>query len=218
MDKELSNLEKTAIDKALSFLDKILNPSLEELGLLGRDQIRFWRFKRQVRISILDEDYLKKKNVSPRKVPLKTLVPLLEYGSMEEEEKMQEKWAALLAKAADPEYSINLCTTYSEKLRQLSPAEVKILDLMFDTYENTVPEERSQSFVNHKKIQELIGITQEEYSLLLENLTRINLLKDQVEFIKMGSQLSAPEDDTNTIKRLSFFGVNFVKYCRKDRQ
>lgn len=214
MRKELIEFGKTAIDKASKFLELILSPPLEELGLLGKDQIKFWRFKNQVRILNLAQDYLKKKNVSPRKVPLKTLVPLLEYGSMEEEEKMQEKWAALLSKAADPEYSIDLSTIYTEVLRQLSPAEVKMLDLMFDVYESTAPEERSQAIINHGKIQEIIGITPEEYNLLMENLLRINLLKAQVEFIVMGSQLSVPEDDTKNIKRLSFFGLNFIEYCR----
>ena len=61
MRKELIEFGKTAIDKASKFLELILSPPLEELGLLGKDQIKFWRFKNQVRILNLAQDYLKKK-------------------------------------------------------------------------------------------------------------------------------------------------------------
>lgn len=212
MSKDLIEIGKEAVDKAFKFLEVILIPPLKELGLLAQDQVKLWRFKNQVRILNLAQNTLRDKGINPRKVPLKTLTPLLEYSSLEEDESMQKKWAALLSKAADPEYSIALSTMYAEVLRQLSPAEAKVLDLMFESYESTTPEKRSETIVNHGKIREIINIPPEEYSLLIQNLLRINLLKVQTNSITVG--FSTPEDDINKITRLSYFGVNFIKYCR----
>lgn len=214
MNNELPDIGKHALDKAFTFLEEILIPPIKEVGLLAQDQVRFWRYKNQIRILNIAEALLKAKKVHPRKVPVKTLAPLLDHGSLEEDTNMQERWAALLSKAADPNCSIDFVTVYAEILRQLSPSEVKILDLMFDAYESTLHEQRNETIINHGAIRELLDIAPEEYVLLIQNLLRINLVKVHSQGITIG--LSSPEDDMKDITRLSFFGANFVKYCRKD--
>ena len=47
------DISSTAIEKGIdiakSFVDKLVLPSVEELGLLVRDQMSYWRFSNQVR-------------------------------------------------------------------------------------------------------------------------------------------------------------------------
>jgi len=215
MDDESTEIQKTIVDNAFNFLGKIINPPLEELGLLAQDQIKFWRFKNQVRMLNKAQQSLAAKGINPRKVPLKTIAPLLEYSSLEEDENVQGKWAALLAKAADPSFSIDLCTIYIEILRQLSPHEVRILDLMFQAIEKTPPM-KGNWICDHNAIRESIGVSVDHYGVMMENLSRLNLLKPQSEIMTMDEigRIKTPEDDLSAIRRLSYFGMSFVRYCK----
>jgi len=51
-------VQKELINKAWSFLEKIVIPPLEELGGLLEDQVKFLRFKNQVKIITKAEDFL----------------------------------------------------------------------------------------------------------------------------------------------------------------
>jgi hypothetical protein len=64
-------------------------------------------------------------------VPLKTLLPLLEYASLEQEDDLQEKWAALLANAS-ASGPILVLPGFSDILKQLSPQEARLLDGIYD--------------------------------------------------------------------------------------
>ncbi len=215
MSKDIVDIGKDAIDKAFGFLGEILNPPLKEVGLLAQDQVRYWRYKNQIRILNRAKDILQANQIDPRKVPVKTLAPLLENGSMEENENMQNKWAALLAKAADPNYSLDFVTIFCEILRQLSPVEVQILDLMYDAYLSTPPEKINDAIINHGAIREIINVPAEEYVLLIQNLLRINLFRIHTQGLTFG--LTAPEDDMKDLTRLSYYGMKFVEYCRTER-
>ena len=68
----------------------------------------------------------------PKSVPGRVLMPLLESGSLEEDERLKEVWANLLARAASsivPE----VLPTYSAMLARLSPKEVEILNSLYQT-------------------------------------------------------------------------------------
>ena len=135
MTEELT--EKTigkAIDKAAEFLDKIVGPALSDIGGILSDEIRFFRLKNQIRIVQKAEAYFVKKGIEPVKVPLKILAPLLEYGSLEEDEIIQDKWASLLIHAADPGTSNRFSTIFTELLKQLTSLEVIILEKIYNDY------------------------------------------------------------------------------------
>jgi hypothetical protein len=63
---------------------------------------------------------------------LATLVPLLEAASLQDDPTLAEKWAALLANAADPLSRLDITPVYADILRQLSSQEVKVLDMLFN--------------------------------------------------------------------------------------
>src|ERR1022692_980913 len=98
-DKEL-NIKSSTIEKGLElakdFLGKLISPTIEELGLLVADNIKFLRFKNQIRILLKAKDYVQRNNISVKEIPIKILVPLLEKASLEEDDKLQDKWAKML--------------------------------------------------------------------------------------------------------------------------
>lgn len=212
--KALSDIGKAAVKRAFSFLEVLLIPPCQEVGLLAQDQVRYWRFKNQIRILNKAQDFLQKNDVSPTKVSLKTLVPLLEYGSLEEDQTMQEKWAALLAKAANPKYSYDPIVAYIEILKQLSPLEAKVLDLMFDFH--AFEFQRSiDSEVRDDEIMKKTNMSQADYYILLSNLLRLNVIEE----LSNSTGLTTNVPKFHTVKgstELTDIGYRFVRHCKID--
>lgn len=109
MSKEI-NVKSSTIEKGLEvakeFVSKLLGPTIEELGLLMADRIKYYRYKNQVNILIKAKNYVESKKLDVREIPTKILVPLLEQASLEEDEEMQIKWANLIGNLADSEQNL----------------------------------------------------------------------------------------------------------------
>lgn len=103
-DKEL-NIKSSTIEKGLElakeFLGKLISPTIEEVGLLISENVKFLRFKNQIRILLKAKDYVEKKKINLKEIPIKILVPLLDKASLEDDETMQEKWANMLVNLVD---------------------------------------------------------------------------------------------------------------------
>lgn len=148
-----SSVVEKGIDLAKDFLGKLINPAVEETGLLMKDQISSWRFKNQVRVLNKAKDYCEKHNISPKQVSFKLICPLLEYASLEEEEKLQDKWSILISNLVDSEQNIEN-HVFPYILSQMSLNEYEALEISFlnkiarveklnkemETYEKEFPE------------------------------------------------------------------------------
>jgi hypothetical protein len=167
---------KNMISSAREFLKPLVGPPLHELGLLAQDHVRFWRLKNQVRIVCKAREFLESNGIKPQKIHIKTLAPLLEYGSLEEDETLQNMWAMLLAKAFDPQENYNLTNMFIEIMRQLSPIEVRLLDLLFNTWKSNNEKDSSEIMWNHSDTINLLGLSVSEYGVILTNLTRLGIL------------------------------------------
>src|ERR1700749_3941930 len=97
-----STIEK-GLDLAKEFLGKLISPTIEEVGLLIADNIKYLRFKNQISILLKAQKYVAEKNVPLQEIPLKILVPLLDNASLEENEALQDKWAKMIVNLANSE-------------------------------------------------------------------------------------------------------------------
>lgn len=95
-DKTLSALSKP-IEEVTEFISLIIKPSAKEIGELFAGEFRYWRIRRGVSILQKTKKLLEDNGINPKKTSLKFFIPLLESGSLEEEEFMQNRWAMLLA-------------------------------------------------------------------------------------------------------------------------
>jgi hypothetical protein len=56
-----STLGEKGLDAVKSFLDRLIGPSIDEVGLLIADPIRLWRFKNQIKILAKAQQIVKDK-------------------------------------------------------------------------------------------------------------------------------------------------------------
>ena len=125
------DISSTAIEKgvdiAKQFVEKLIYPSAEEMGLLLKDSVSKWRFMRQVKTLVKAQSICEKNGVKTQMVSPKLLTPLLEYASLEDNEKLQDKWATLLANMVDSAQNVeNLVFPYL--LSQVSIQEFELLE------------------------------------------------------------------------------------------
>lgn len=152
-----SALEK-GIDIAKNFLDKLIMPSIEEAGLLLKEEVTFWKFKNQVRVLNKAKAYCEKHNISPKTISMKLLCPLLDYSALEEDDDLQDKWAILLANMVDSEQNIQN-HVFPYILSQISSNEFRLINNEYQEKlkRQTKLREELKSFKenNHEKIRQL---------------------------------------------------------------
>ena len=67
----------------------------------------------------------------PREVPPKIWYPIVDHGTLEDDDFLRTKYAALLANAVDPSFEFGVRPAFVEILKQLDPVEAKILDDLY---------------------------------------------------------------------------------------
>ena len=163
--KQEINIKLEAFEQGLElvkgFLDKLVGPSIEEVGLLLSDNIKLWRLKNQIKILNKAKKIVENNNLSIKNISLKVLVPLLEYSSLENDESLQDKWSNLLVNIADESSKITT-NIYPFILSQLSSIEAKAL---LDFYK--------EKKIHYEDLYRKFYITDEQIS----NLVRLGLIK-----------------------------------------
>ena len=129
---------------------------------------------------LLDEAGLEAHEVRPG-----VLVPVLEGATLaDEDESLQERWAALLANAAanpPPPPPPAIPPSFPYVLGQLSPTDAKLLDVCFAWPQATAPFEargyvKSALEVHAREAARAEGIEGREFELALDNLIRLRLV------------------------------------------
>jgi len=92
-----------------------------------KDGIAKWRFSNQVKTLIKAQSICVKHGVNPQMISPKLLTPLLEYASLEDNEKLQDKWATLLANMVDSDQNVEN-HVFPYLLSQVSIQEFELLE------------------------------------------------------------------------------------------
>jgi len=159
-------------------------------------------------------EFLRKRGKTPQQVPMKLLAPILEYGSLEDDESMQDRWASLLASAADQSFNNRILPSFASILKELSPVEAMILDRIYGTliqnnhmilagwvWDNAIIDV-AESFAD-------IQISPAQKIAIFENLERLALIRK----FKRLDLTSKIEDFHPT-----HFGYNFIEACFVERK
>lgn len=125
------------LKSAKKFLGLLLKAPVEEVGLLMRDRIAFYRFKNQVKILEKTRLICEQNNISIASIPLKILIPLIENAGLEEDELLQDKWAVMLSNLVDAEQNVQN-HVFPFLLGQISKEEYSFLESIVKEQSNEI--------------------------------------------------------------------------------
>jgi hypothetical protein len=193
MSNEL-NIKSSTIEKGLDlakeFLSKLISPTIDEVGLLISDNIKYLRFKNQVRILLKAKKYVENKNISIKEIPIKILVPLLENASLEDNEQLQDKWANMIVNMVDSESNVQ---------NQVFPYILSQLSI--DEYNELMKINKKENDFNEKFSELLTMIKILDDQFILKPETR--KLKKEIDKIKQdGFELPIEEFEIANLIRL----------------
>jgi hypothetical protein len=197
----------------------IAGPAAEELGMVIRDKVKEYRFKRQVRFFTTVKQLCAAAGIKPKAVNMPLLMDILDRASMEPDDDLQDLWANLLANAADPNYKGLITTAFPDMLKQIPKDEALFLE---DLYL------RDDSRIRAEDFAELIKTLMDKEPVWVNNVFQDNLrrlgLTEEIEKEK-GSPMSS---DYSTFKKSSFpkdrewkltaFGLAFVGACANPKK
>jgi hypothetical protein len=176
--------------------------SLELSQMLG-ERVGYWRLKQSIRLAKKAKKMLDEEGLTPQQVPLRTAVPLLEAGSLEEDDDLVGRWASLLANASGG--TTEVPPSFANVLREIEPAAAQLLDAIYAGHMSLSADLRPHYSVVIEDIREEAGLSDEAFAYHLDNLIRLGL-------IRSGSMGGGPEMYTNM--SLTAFGRSFVRACK----
>jgi hypothetical protein len=189
------------------FMGAVMGSPGLELGELVTDQIRAWRFKRGIRYVQRAMKQLEDAGMNPKIVPMRTLAPLMDGGTLEDDDEMAGRWASLLANAASGEREVP--PSFASVLRDLEPEQARIVDHVYQTMMQIAPELRRQNLgMARMGIVAELELSNKNLEYHLDNLIRLRLIR----------RPSGVIDDELEMVTLTEFGRAFVRACRPPSQ
>jgi Abortive infection alpha len=194
---------EAALEPVKDLVQKVAGPAAEEFGLTLKERVRHFRFKGEIRLLTRTKQMLEDAGISPKQVPLKLLFPLIQNGALEQNESLQEKWAALLANSCREGNGV--LPSFPEILKQLTPVEANFLDRAYD-------EISDDGHGPKLPIQEdtLIAATK----VIIADLERLGLIDRYMEDTQLTASLKHHTFGPTNHLFVSFFGREFVRACR----
>jgi hypothetical protein len=120
-----------------SIVKRMLGPAADEVAEMWRDQVRLYRYERQLKCVEKAERMAREAGFTPQAVPPKILFPLLEGASFEDNEDLHTMWSALLANAASPDAE-KVRPGFIAILRHLSADEARMLNRFYEAHHSSV--------------------------------------------------------------------------------
>jgi hypothetical protein len=217
LDKKIA---ESGIELIADFIKSLIKPSLDQVGEIFADKLKFWRFKNQVKTLLKAQELISEYGIEPKPISVKTLARFLEYSSLEEDEYMQDKWAQLLANAVTDGSEFKANQIYVEILGQLSSIEILVLDNLFKEFKvgGYIQTNNDYSF-NEKdlfkyNITTKMNIYTDSADIIYDNLVRMNLI------YYVPAQLKYGKNDYVERERIAFtkLGFGFITTCTKSEE
>jgi hypothetical protein len=181
------------------FVGTIAGSPSFEIGELVAGHFRYRRFKQGIKQMQKAQALIEEAGLEAHQIPMRTLVPLIEGGSTEDDDEMGDRWAALLANAAGGD--LDVPPSFPSIMRELEPRQAQILEAVFAIGMVLAPELRR----DHGIARRAIGPLDQDFPYHVENLERLGLVSPGVDENK----------DPYGVISLTAFGAAFVRACQK---
>jgi hypothetical protein len=229
MTDDEQQLMKVGVDAAMkpfaNLVEKLFGGSVEEIGGMWVDSLKVRRFKRQLKLFAKVKQMIADAGFEPHEIRDSVSIPLLMAATLEDDETLQEKWAALLTNAADPNSSPVL-PSFSNILAELSSGQARFLDAIYVALLKFTAERKIEGPLFRVSLGDRgalldIYITTKQYNadsfnVDVDTLQRLRLIEvfnepvtDYVEALR-----TPPEDLAHEACRLTALGFALVEACR----
>lgn len=170
---------KAIIEEGIALVKTFLGPAAKEVGEIGGDYVRFVRFERQVKALRKALKIARDSGVHPKAVNMRVLFPLLDAVGVEDSDDMGERWASLLASAADPKNQSALEASFVEILKQLAPPHAFVLDVFYEQVERhkLPPEQWEDHGFILSILKDYLSKDVPQFDVAIDNLLRLHLVK-----------------------------------------
>jgi len=209
MGDEGQGLAKVVVSELLKpvndVLEKLVGPWATEVGLSFGDKARAYRAKNQFKLIQKVKTMAADAGIDLGAVPLRLFFPILEGASIEDDEDMHTRWAALLTNASAARTSAQILPGFPEILKQLNPAEARFLDTAYD--------EIAENGYGPKvpiKDATIASAT----SVMIGDLERLGVLDRLMGEDKFEERLTHHSFGPTNHLFVSLFGREFVRACR----
>jgi len=205
-------------DKILKFIAKVFNEPIQETsGILG-DRLKFFRWKRQIRIVDKVGEILKKRGViKTTPIPPKFAIPMLQNASLEDEDNLQDIWIRLISNSMDPEFEGELRFAFIEIIKSLNSLDASILDFFYKTLKadsNIDWEQITNYSLTKEQICKAMSLDLKDYYVSIHNLFRVQCLAPAIlkGGVKIGNESLTVYKGADAIT-LTPLGKSFIEIC-----
>jgi hypothetical protein len=133
-EKNAALVIKTGIEQLFApvqdLLGRLIGPAADEVGKGLADSAKVWRLKRQLRLLQEVKRMIDQSGRDIKPIATRLFFPILQAASVEDDDDMQSRWAALLANEATNARSVH--PSFIEILWQLAPDDARLLDKLYD--------------------------------------------------------------------------------------
>ncbi|MBO2010873.1 Abi-alpha family protein [Hymenobacter negativus] len=177
-------------------ITQFLSPGAKSLGEAA--------LERGQRLATAAVQLLKNVGREPQPVEPKLLVPLVQAAALESDESLSDRWAALLANAADSAQRVAVQPGFVEVLRQLTPADALLLHSLY------YPPKGSGLPASQRMLKQFdgLGLSYADINLSVDNLIRLHLCVGRTERGGMFYDPDRPSQIGATV-----FGKQFMQAC-----
>lgn len=204
------------LQKAGKYIARFVSEPADTLSKILDDHLRHIRIRRLASLEAKTIEHLRTLgyDAPPRTVSLKVIIPLLQSASLEEDDDLQDTWAALLANASTPELGHSISVAFVEMLRAMGSLEVQILSRLYHVrtgspdgafYTKNLPREAKL----YQDTDGEVDLPPVPVQVAVWNLIRLGCLT--AESMATGSRSAG-------LVALTALGENFVQACTIERK
>jgi len=234
-----------AIKPVSDLIRSLFGPAADEAGLMLKDHVRVFRARRQLRLYVRTSEILKKTGLTPEHVPLKLLFPIVENASVEESDDLQDRWANLLAHAADPAEAHTVSIAFPTILRELTPRQAKFLDAIYNeavkrsdrwrehgvenvgfSYQDFIslftdaglaryPSHQRYTMAERDRLD--VRDDEQERQVAVDMFKRHGIMEDAYEIPQNRTDSPHWEPEIDSTMQLTLLGAQFVAACREPK-